>query len=344
MSLDHRRTHNLLLISRLLSLRDSTSPFTLILDTLSQSSRPLVSEYILRATSQKIPILFISFNSFSPPGVAGAGGLTVIRAHRLPISALQTQITTHLSSLPSKRCLLIIDSLNPLCSSSPSSLAPFLSSLISPTTTLIATFSLDIPLSMPPEASGSAYPDSAPSPLVLLKYFATTILEVRSITHMLEGKKARDRSLVEPGWGLEEGKEGAVVGLGATPREGTVVVMEYRRKSGRGVTEGFFLPAGAGFKETLLPGGIREKVILLEDHPEWRVSEQVKERGNGFEDEEGPKSTFSLGLTEEQRKKRDEVVLPYFDAQREGGIGGGGAILFTPDREIDDFDDEEDEI
>jgi elongator complex protein 5 len=88
---------------------------------------------------------------------------------------------------------------------------------------------------------------------------------------------------------------------------------------------------------------VLEKVILLEDHPQWRLSEQVKESGAKDENEE-PMSTFELGLTESQKKARDEVVLPYFDAQREGGIGGGGAILFTPDRDIDDFDDEEDEI
>ena len=48
-SLDHRRTHNLLLISRLLSLRDNASPFTLLLDTLSQSAKPVLREYISRA-------------------------------------------------------------------------------------------------------------------------------------------------------------------------------------------------------------------------------------------------------------------------------------------------------
>jgi len=56
-AVDHRRTHNLLLISRLLGLRDTVSPFTLLLDSLSQSSRPLVCEYIERATVPS-PTLF----------------------------------------------------------------------------------------------------------------------------------------------------------------------------------------------------------------------------------------------------------------------------------------------
>ena len=48
-NLQHRRTHNLLLISKLLSQRDAASPFTLLLDSLEQSAIPLVAEYVKRA-------------------------------------------------------------------------------------------------------------------------------------------------------------------------------------------------------------------------------------------------------------------------------------------------------
>ncbi|KAI5852234.1 Elongator complex protein 5 [Tricharina praecox] len=341
-SVDHRRTHNLLLVSRLLSLRDTASPFTLLLDSLSQSSRPLVREYIERAITAKCKTVFVSFSTFSPP----QGITTLISARRKPIPVLQKEIFAACSANGSSKTLLILDSLNPLCSSAPSSLAPFLSSLLSPTTTLVAMYHTDVPLCLPPEGSANAYPDSAPQPLTLLSYFATTIITVHSITHMLAAKAARDRSLAPPGYGLDEGVDGVLVGLGSNPAEGVVLELEYRRKSGRGVGEWFFLPGegeAAGMKRSVLPGGVEEKVMLLEDHPRWKESEAVKQRGGAGEEEE-PMSTFELGLTESQRKARDEVVLPYFDAQREGGIGGGGAILFTPDREIDDFDDEEDEI
>lgn len=286
----------------------------------------------------KCKTVFVSFETFRPP----AGITTYISARRTPIAALQRTIS---EACAGQRTLLILDSLNPLCSSSPSSLAPFLSSLLSPTTSLLGIYHLDVTLCLPPEASPEAYPDSAPHPVTLLKYFATTLLTLHSLTHMLAAKAARDRSLAPPVWGLEEGVEGVVVGLGANPAEGVVVEMEYRRKSGRGVGEWFFLPLREGVVgKSVLPGNVSEKVVLLEDHPLWRVSEQVVDRGGVEDDDEVPQSTFELGLTASQRKARDEVVLPYFDAQREGGIGGGGAILFTPDREIDDFDDEEDEF
>lgn len=47
--MQHRRTHNLILISKLLGCRENVSPLTLILDSLEQSARPLVKEMIRRA-------------------------------------------------------------------------------------------------------------------------------------------------------------------------------------------------------------------------------------------------------------------------------------------------------
>lgn len=48
-NLAHRRTHNLLLISKLFGQRDQVSPFTLVLDTLEQPAKPLLREYVRRA-------------------------------------------------------------------------------------------------------------------------------------------------------------------------------------------------------------------------------------------------------------------------------------------------------
>lgn len=45
----HGRSHSLLLLQKLLNLRDAASPLTLVLDTLEQTSQPLISEFITRA-------------------------------------------------------------------------------------------------------------------------------------------------------------------------------------------------------------------------------------------------------------------------------------------------------
>jgi len=179
----------------------------------------------------------------------------------------------------------------------------------------------------------------------------------------------KDKSLLPPRWGLLEehpggrggGIEGVVAGIGSNSRDGIVLEFEHRRKSGRGVQEWFYLPLGAAltlkdttnakagtplFEKVGVQPGLLEKLILLEDHPKWRSSEQVNLYGSeGNNEGDILQSTFDLGLTEKQKKARDEVVLPYFDAQDEMGLsGGGGRILYMPGKDTDDWDDEEDEV
>ena len=45
----HARSHALLLLQKLLNLRDGASPLTLVLDSLEQSGRPVVREFMARA-------------------------------------------------------------------------------------------------------------------------------------------------------------------------------------------------------------------------------------------------------------------------------------------------------
>lgn len=45
----HTRSHSLLLLQKLVNLRDAASPLTLVLDSLEQPAGPLVAEFITRA-------------------------------------------------------------------------------------------------------------------------------------------------------------------------------------------------------------------------------------------------------------------------------------------------------
>jgi len=112
-----------------------------------------------------------------------------------------------------------------------------------------------------------------------------------------------------------------------------VLEVEHRRKSGREVEETFFIPPPS------LPSSDAKdsKIILLDDHPLYHPRIDPVQEGV----EEGEAGTFELGLTEKQRRDREGVVLPYFDAQRGGGEGG--RIFYEMGAE-DDFDEEEDEI
>ncbi|PQE09473.1 histone acetylation 2 protein [Rutstroemia sp. NJR-2017a BVV2] len=374
--LQQRRTHNTLLFQKLLNLRDGASPFTLVLDTLEQSGAPIVKEFWRRALISKSKIIFISFSTlqkrlpFAPD--------VFISAHNKTLSILRKEIISHLPSptqpllnQQSKSCqttpnpttlpsmlsfsftyltsppetLLIIDTLAPL-SQHPTHLSPFLSSLLlGPSISLLATHHLDLPTPTPS-------PTYHPSPLTTLLYLATAILHIHSFHHELALKRARDKSLREPLFGLAEGKEGVLMGL-TTPSSDThgsiIISLEIRRKSGRGVREMFVYtpPASSPSLSTSQPPSQKAlgTITLLDEHPLFATPDISL--GAPETEEEGVEGdvTFNLGLTEKQRRDRDGVVLPYFDAQKEGGIGSGGKILYemgAEDRE--DFDDEEDEI
>lgn len=173
----------------------------------------------------------------------------------------------------------------------------------------------------------------------MLTYLATTIITLHSFSHIVAQKAARDRSLAAPVFGLEEEQDGVLVGrldklTGRRTAEGIVLEMEHRRKSGRGVVEWYILPPMSQYP----PQQMKEVVTLLDDHPLYRPPEEPDTAAD-----EEPESTFELRLTERQRREREGVVLPYFDAQHGDGPGEGGRILYDMGEE-DDFDEEEDEI
>jgi elongator complex protein 5 len=126
-----------------------------------------------------------------------------------------------------------------------------------------------------------------------------------------------------------------------------VVEMEVRRKSGRGVSEVFVLSqAPASLSIASKPS--LDNITLLDDHSLYSTLPPVSGEVGSVGAEEEVETTFSLSLSEKQRRDREGVILPYFDAQKDGGASGageGGRILYemgAEDRE--DFDDEEDEI
>lgn len=214
-------------------------------------------------------------------------------------------------------------------------MATFLSSIITPAVSLVSVYHTDVPVILP-----RSWNEYEPHPFTILCHLATAILRLSSLQQEIERQKARNRSLVEPEWGLKEDREGVLVGLREKSREedrgGVVIDMELRRRSGRTISEKFILmPAGTG--ATASRAG---RVCLLSDHSMFRAPVEEGQDGAG---EEEPESTFNLGLTEKQRKDREGIVLPYFDAQTDIGAGEGGRILYEMGRE-DDFDDEEDEI
>lgn len=305
--------------------------------------------------------VFVSFETLRPP----AGADHFVPAHTLRPNELLSRLkplTASASATPGQqpwtqtpRTLLIIDTLHPLlASSSIENIASYLSTLINPTTSLLAVYHASQPLSASSDSNSNPH---APHPLTLLAYTATTILHVHSLHHIIAAKAARDRSRAAPAHGLDEAEEGTVQGLGANDPRGTVVEAEVRRRSGRTVELWFVLdgPASASARGGVGPNAeARGKanafpgITLLEEHPLYAappmLGAEAERKDKGEESEHGEVS-FNLGLTEKQRLDREGVVLPYHDAQGDGmGMAGeGGRILYDMGSE-DDFDDEEDEL
>ena len=210
---------------------------------------------------------------------------------------------------------------------------------MTPVVSLIAVYHTDVPVILPKSSN-----EYEPHPFTILCHLATAILRLSSLRQEIDKQKARNRSVEEPEWGLKEDREGVIIGLrektkNSPSQNGVVISMELRRRSGRTVAEKFiFTPSASrsGLSRTDLG-----QITLLSDHEMFSApTEVINEAG---EEEAEPESTFNLGLTEKQRKDREGIVLPYFDAQTDIGAGEGGRILYDMGRE-DDFDDEEDEI
>lgn len=389
----HQRSHSMLLLQKLLNLRDSASPLTLIIDSLEQTARPVLNEFITRAkvflpspdiclpsvpfysgenthlyqvlvsesltpgktnTPKLTPlpqlarskVIFISLATVKKPPSADI----LIKARGKPLHALSTEITSHLIQPPApaaphstspnppspipklnpplKEYLLLLDTLHPLLPSP--HLPTFLQSILpTPLISLVAVYHSDVPIPFTPIVY-------APAPLTFLSSLATTTIRVSSLAHELAARQAQRRSLPVPEHGLREGREGVLVGMKGVGVKGSVVLdVEMRRRSGRAVGERFVMTTTTAKK------GSAAEFVMLGDHPLF-VEDDGVGGGEGGE-EEGAETTFSLGLTEKQRRDREGVVLPYFDAQTDVGGGEGGRILYDMGRE-DDFDDEEDEI
>ncbi|KAL2760837.1 hypothetical protein ACRALDRAFT_1078606 [Sodiomyces alcalophilus JCM 7366] len=358
----HSRSHSLLLIQKLLNLRDSASPLTLVLDSLEQGAAPVIGEYISRAKASKSKVIFLSFSTLRKPRNADV----FVKGRGKPLTTLRKELLSHYpkpvksagsikEKLSAQRTLLIVDSLNELAMAAPNSLPDFLSGIIGPAVSLVGIYHTDVPLVLPETVS-----EYAPPPFTLLCYLATAILRLSSLRQEIERQKARNRSLQEPEWGLQEDREGVLMGLKGEIKSddyrGVVLDMELRRRSGRAVKEKFaFFPGTGTPVPPMAPRtaaaapslardkGTPSKLMLLSDHPVFAPPDESDQAGGGAGGDEAPESTFDLGLTEKQRRDREGIVLPYFDAQTDIGAGEGGRILYEMGRE-DDFDDEEDEI
>ncbi|OAA68744.1 killer toxin sensitivity protein [Niveomyces insectorum RCEF 264] len=406
-----RSSYSVLLLQKLLSLRDGVSPLTLVLDTLQEPGQPIIEEFMLRAKSAGTRVVYVSSYLAHPRRSPHMDVL--IERKDASLEAFRDEIISQCPPGPerssergrsesSQKTLIVIDSLCQLARQDPLFVAAFVSSLVSPTTSVLGLHHAD-----DPSLSAGVLPShrdalrqGKPPPLKVLCHLATAVVRVHALHEEVAKKRARDRSTEEPhfGWAAGEGWPFGYGNKAYSKRDlvgplydhGVVVDMELRRRSGRAVVERYVMVLGGGpkadqqqqqqqqqqqhqvpqsrsarppqaQKSAPTPPRLRmpweadatpcTDITVMSEHPLFAAPSTVGgEEGDGVGDGDGdetadevPTSSFSLGLTAKQRRDRDNIVLPYFDAQTDIGAGEGGRILYDMGRE-DDFDEEEDEI
>ncbi|KAF2121207.1 Elongator complex protein 5 [Lophiotrema nucula] len=329
--------HSTLMLSRVLSLRTNASPFTLVLDDLNQPAGPLLKEVTRRGLSRNVNVVVISFER-----------KRVHPAVRLvPAWGPQTgeQILALLENAMHdyKESVVVVDSLYELLVTKGIDMNTIFQLVaVKYNSILFGVYHADVH-----NGPNTANP-YAPQPLDLVKYMATTILTCQSFAQVLADKRAKERSIASPLHGIGNEAEGAVQALTSNTPAGIVLAAEFRRRSGKPEYETFFLRPSTPADYNAPIAGMQvgtlklEFVTLLNEHPAYCKQPEGygSPFGGGMTDE--MVSTFNLELTAKQKEAREGVVLPYFDAQKEGG-GEGGRILYDMGVE-DDFDEEEDEI
>ncbi|KAF2002568.1 hypothetical protein P154DRAFT_383346, partial [Amniculicola lignicola CBS 123094] len=325
-------------MSKILGLRNSTSPFTLIIDDLNQPSYPLVSEFTRRGISRNVNVILVTFHTKERLGNPAIVHIQAWDHDNQTADQILTNLEAALSLY--QESLVVVDSLADLLGMRGVDMNTLFNLVAAKyRSNLVGVYHQDMLMNYYP------YNPYAPQLLDTLKYVATCILTCKSFAHVLAAKAAKERSLPEPTHGLLQGAEGVVQSMGANDCRGMVMDAEFRRKSGRPETETFYLPAPKvsdyhpPVKEMMI-GVLKSEVVVCLDMVELYNSQDTMERIRVAADEMS--STFNLELTEKQKEAREGVVLPYFDAQKGEG-GEGGRILYEMGEE-DDFDEEEDEI
>ncbi|CUS22470.1 LAQU0S05e06106g1_1 [Lachancea quebecensis] len=213
-------------------------------------------------------------------------------------SKLLDTIRSYLPSKPSPRKhLVIIDTLNLIPSSK---LSQFISSMVSPSVVLLGIYH-----KQQPEARPSSM-ENYPSSLQLLQFMATSILECLPITEDAAAEEALDskiQKLVIPrGLNLHVFK----------------LVLTNRRKSGRALTYTFQFDSGSH---------------------SYNVLQEQAVNGNAGDDQEMLEglTTFNLNISNRQKAARENVALPFLEAQ---SFNAGGAIVYEYEKD-DDYDEED---
>ncbi|SMN22723.1 similar to Saccharomyces cerevisiae YHR187W IKI1 Subunit of Elongator complex, which is required for modification of wobble nucleosides in tRNA [Maudiozyma saulgeensis] len=286
-----------ILFKRTLSLADP-SGFMLCYDSISQTSYPVINEVMHSISgSTDHNITYIAFETLNKPSFA----TNFIDVNEIGfakvIDRVQSLLPSATATVRSKN-LVVVDSLNHIALPH---LSSFISSLISPHVTLLATYHKDLP-----EASTKVGFDNYPNAETLLQFMATSIFDIDPlIPSTLDSTE------------LRESIEKFHIPRGLN-RLQFKVNFTNRRRSGRSLLY------------ELLVDTVAHTYEVFEDN----TNENQEETPEMLQD----LTTFNLSTSAKQKEAKDQVALPFLEAQSE--FAGGTAIVYEYEKD-DDYDEED---
>ncbi|KAG2732823.1 hypothetical protein G9P44_003813 [Scheffersomyces stipitis] len=246
-------------------------------------------------------IIFLSYETTNIPSYASEwlDCSTVSTAEISDFVKKNSPPTTGVSGVNLAKTLVIIDSLNYVTNTE---ITQFLTSIIQPSVTILGVYHTNVPQE---QSKMLNYPSS----LTLLSYIASSIFEVEYFPHHKIDLETLENKISRLEIPVNLGLNGSTFKL----------TLSNRRKSGR----------------TL----IYQYEINSTTHT-YEIHKSVKDDANP-EDEELLKdlTTFNLSTSNKQKLAREQVELPYMQAQESLG-SSGGAIVYEFEKD-DDYDEED---
>ncbi|CCF56456.1 hypothetical protein KAFR_0B01570 [Kazachstania africana CBS 2517] len=273
------------------------SSFILCLDSVSQSSSYLIEELVFNAN--KSAGTNIIFVSFETNDKPEYAS-NFIDAENMDLAKIGQLVKSYLpSSSETRRSknLVIVDSLNCI---SRSHLTQFVSSIASPHATIVATYHKDVP-----EVDEHGL-ENYPSAVELLKFISTTIMNINPILPRSLDREELNISLNR--FRMPRGLNNPTFKLEFTNR----------RRSGRALSYEFNVDTVNHNYSIVMEAGTEDGVV--------ETPEMLQDL-----------ATFNLSTSAKQKEAKDQVALPFLEAQ---SFSAGGAIVYEYEKD-DDYDEED---
>ncbi|SCU86546.1 LAFA_0E01508g1_1 [Lachancea sp. 'fantastica'] len=290
-------SHNpAILLRRVLSLREN-SHFVLVIDSIGRSGHCVLDE-VAHEAEGSTTIIYVSFETIRKPNYATHFIDGCISPSRL-LTTIQSFLPSpeHSKLSAGSKFLVVIDSINSIPGGN---LVQFVTQLASPSVALLAIFHKDVP------EYRSAELENYPSSIQLLKFMASSIIEVRPFTLDIGEEQDQESGLQK--LDMPTGLNSSVYKL----------ILTNRRKSGRALTHEFKCDS--------------------QTHSFTPIQNDEDSTGDpeGSESFEGL-TTFNLGTSNRQKAAKEQVALPFLEAQT---FNTGGAIVYEFEKD-DDYDEED---